>query len=106
MMSIFLDVMKEELDRNLYKQDAFKKQLNSLPKGYLSECLIDNKVYVYRKRREGNRIISEYIGVPGDDNVKQAMEDRQSYLELKDVIKALQDDERRLRKAIREYEKL
>ena len=28
-MSIFLDVMKEELERNLYKQQAFQNELNS-----------------------------------------------------------------------------
>ena len=82
-MSIFLDVMKEELERNLYKQQAFQNELDSLPKGYLSVCVIGGSSYIYRKRREGSRIISEYIGIPNDDNVKQAIEDRKQYLELK-----------------------
>ena len=106
MASIFLDIMKEELDRNLYKQDAFKRQLNALPKGYLSKCVIDGKTYIYRKKREGNSIISEYIGIPRDDNVKKAEEDRKQYLELKSSIKELAKDEKKLRRAIKEYEKL
>lgn len=105
-MSIFLDVMKEELERNLYKQGAFKKQFESLPKGYLSECVIDGNKYIYRKRREGSRIVSEYIGILNDDNVKQAIEDRKQYLELKQSIKRLKEEEKRLRKAIKDYEKL
>ena len=105
-MSIFLDVMKEELERNLYKQKAFINQLNSLPKGYLSECIIDKKVYVYRKWREKNKIISQYVGVAEDDNVKKAIEDRKQYLELKSSLKYLKNEEYRLRKAIKEYEKL
>lgn len=105
-MLIFLDVMKEELERNLYKQDAFKKQFEFLPKGYLSECVIDGNKYIYRKRREGSKIVSEYIGIPNDDNVKKAMEDRRQYLELKQSIKRLKEEEKRLRKAIKDYEKL
>ncbi len=105
MASIFLDIMKEELNRNLYKQDAFNRQLVSLPKGYLSKCVIDGKAYIYRKKRIENNIISEYIGVPGDDNVKKAEEDRKLYIELKLSIKELTRDEKRLRKAIKEYEK-
>ena len=105
-MSIFLDVMKEELDRNLYKQDSFRNQLKELPKGYLSKCIIDGKEYVYRKRRSGNRIISEYIGVPGDDQVIEAEKNRNLYLQLKASLKELIDEEKRLRKAIKDYEKL
>ena len=105
-MSIFLDVMKEELERNLYKQDAFKKQLKDLPKGYLSKCIIDGKEYIYRKRRSGNKILSEYIGVPGDDQVIEAEKNRNLYLQLKASLKELMDEEKRLRKAIKDYEKL
>lgn len=105
-MSIFLDVMKEELERNLYKQDAFDNDLMLLPKGYLSECVIGGKKYIYRKKRVGNRIVSEYVGVPGDDNVKKAIEDRRQYLELKRSINNLKKEEQRLRRAIKNYEKL
>jgi len=105
-MSIFLDVMKEELERNLFKQKAFLEQLNSLPKGYLSECIIDNKKYIYRKNREGKKIISKYIGIPGDDNVKKALKERDEYLYLKKSIKELKAEEHKLRKAIENYEKV
>lgn len=105
-MNIFLDVMKEELERNLYKQDSFMKQLNDLPKGYLSICIIQGKEYVYRKRREGNKIVSEYVGVPDDNQVKKAREDRDMYLLLKKSLSNLKQEEKRLRKAIKDYEKL
>jgi hypothetical protein len=98
--------MKEELERNLFKQDAFLQQLNELPKGYLSVCIIDGKSYVYRKRREKDKIVSEYVGVLGDDNVKKAEEQRKQYLDLKESIKIVKKDELRLRKAIKEYERL
>ena len=105
-MSIFLDVMKEELERNIYKQNAFINELNNLPKGYLSECLIDNRKYVYRKYRVKDKIVSEYVGVPGDDAVLKAYEDRANYIKLSKAIKLLKKEEQKLRKAIKDYEKL
>ena len=105
-MAIFLDVMKEELERNLYKQYAFKEQLQNLPNGYLSICVIDGRSYVYRKKRIGNKIVSEYIGVPGDNCVKEAEIQRSDYLKIKASLKHLKDEEKRLRRAIKDYEKL
>ena len=104
-MSIFLDVMKEELDRNLFKQKAFRDELNKLPKGYLSLCSIEGKQYLYRKRREGNHILSEYVGVPGDENSLKAEEERKQYLYIKQSLKELIDEEKRLRRAIKNYQK-
>ena len=105
-MSIFIDIMKEELDRNLYKQKAFLEQLNSLPKGYLSICKIDGKEYVYRKHRVGRKIISEYVGVLGDEQCKKAYEERAEYTNLKKSLTVLKEDEKKLRGAIDKYEKL
>ena len=104
-MSIFLDVMKEELERNLFKQQAFQNELDSLPKGYLSVCVIGGSSYIYRKRREGNKIVSEYIGVPGDEASKKAEEDREQYLKIKHALKNLKKEEVKLRQAIKNFEK-
>ena len=104
-MSIFLDIMKEELERNLMKQDAFQKELESLPKGYLSVCVIGGQSYVYRKKRDKNKIISEYIGVPGDQAVKEAEDNRVKYLSIKSAIKRLKAEEIKLLKVIKEFEK-
>ena len=103
-MSIFLEVMKEELERNLYKQQSFQKQIELLPKGYLSICKIGDKDYLYRKQRIGSKIVSEYVGLPGDENSKKAEEDRKLYLSLKQSLKELKKEEIKLRKAIKDYE--
>ena len=103
-MSIFLDVMKEELERNLYKQKSFQRQIELLPKGYLSICKMGDKDYLYRKQRIGNKIVSQYVGLPGDENSKKAEEDRKLYLSLKQSLKELKKEEIKLRKAIKDYE--
>ena len=104
-MAIFLDVMKEELERNLYKQQAFKDELKNLPNGYLSKCVIDGRPYIYRKKRNGNRVMSEYIGVPDDESVKKAEIQRSDYLRIKESLRHLKKEEKRLRKAINIYDK-
>ena len=41
-MPIFLDVMKEELERNLYKQDTFINQYKSLFQDKKSNLRVDS----------------------------------------------------------------
>lgn len=102
-MSIFADVMKEELDRNLRKQNIFKKELNSLDGSYLSICKIDNKEYVYAKRRCGKKIVSRYIGPVASEEAFAAQKERDNYLEIKSSLKFLRIEENHLRRAIRAY---
>ena len=102
-MSIFQGVMEEELERNLRKQEAFKAELSAYPKGYLSICRIGGADYVYRKHREGKRIVSAYVGLPGSEAVAKAMSDRQAYLLAKRSLAALKLEEKRLRRAIKDY---
>ena len=104
-MSIFVEVMKEELDRNLRKQAIFEKELNSLDKSYLSICKIDGKEYLYKKRRDKSRIISIYVGPIGSDEAISAKAEREEYLEIKCSLKNLKKEEKSLRKAISVIEK-
>ncbi len=102
-MSIFKGVMEEELERNLRKQKAFKEELSMHPKGYLSICHINGADYIYRKHREGKKIVSVYIGLVGSEKANKAEEDRKSYLLAKRSIAELRLEEKRLRRAIRGY---
>ena len=102
-MAIFYEVMLEELERNLRKQEAFKNELALHPKGYLSICVIGGVPYVYRKWREGSSIRSEYVGVPGDDSVKAAEEDRKAYLFAKSSLAELRKEEKSIRRSIKNY---
>ena len=102
-MPIFQGVMEEELERNLRKQEAFKSELSAHPKGYLSVCHIGGADYVYRKHREGKRIVSIYIGLPGSEEVRKAEADRDAYLLAKRSLAELRLEEKRLRKALKGY---
>lgn len=102
-MSIFQGVMEEELERNLRKQEAFKSELSVHPKGYLSICRIRGVDYVYRKHREGKKIVSVYVGLPSSEEARKAESDREAYLLAKKSLAELRLEEKRLRRAIKGY---
>lgn len=102
-MPFFQGVMEEELERNLRKQEAFKAELAAHPKGYLSLCRINGVDYIYRKHREGKKIVSVYVGLPGSEEVVKAESEREAYLLAKRSLAELKLEEKRLRRAIRDY---
>ncbi len=56
-----------------------------------------------RKHREGKRIVSVYIGLPGSEEVAKAESDREAYLLAKRSLAELKLEEKRLRRAIKDY---
>lgn len=51
------------------------------------------------------KIVSVYIGLPGNKEVLKAIQDREAYLLAKRSLSDLRLEEKRLRKAIKEYTK-
>lgn len=100
MKSVINGVLKEELERNLQKQRVFFDEYNKHPKGSLVIVEIHNDQYLYRKYREGKKIISIYIGPIESENASKAYKDREKYLKLKQDLKDLKEEEKKLRKAI------
>lgn len=43
------------------KASDLLKQINSLPKGYISQKIINGKTYFYLQRKENSKVVSEYI---------------------------------------------
>ena len=102
-MSILEGVLKEELERLQNNIRSYKALLATLPKGYLFEQQIGGKPYCYRKYREGQKIISEYVGPVGSEETKKAHE---SYAERKRIeanLRAMRKEKTRLIKALRHY---
>ena len=103
MDSILKGVLIEELERNLQKQRVFSNELAKYPKGSLVVVKVHGDRYLYRKYRDGERIISVYIGPVNSDEAKKAYADRDKYLKLKQDIKDLKEEEKKLKKAVEIY---
>ena len=106
MDSVFKSVLEEELERNLKKQVIFRNEFLKYKKGSLVISIIHGNKYLYRKYRSNNKIISEYIGLVDSDAAKEAYKNRNKYLQLKQDLKELKDEEIRLRKAIKIYNQI
>lgn len=103
MDSVLKGVLEEELKRNLEKQRVFSNELAKYPKGSLVVVKVHGDRYLYRKYRVGAKIISIYIGPINSDEANKASEDRNKYIKLKQDIKDLKDEEKKLRKAVEIY---
>ena len=103
MDSVLKGVLIEELERNIQKQKVFSNELNKYPKGSLVILLIHGDKYLYRKYRDGNKIISHYVGPIDSEVAMKAYEDRKKYLKIKNDLKELKNEEKKLRKTIRIY---
>ena len=100
MDSILKGALEEELERNLQKQRVFRNEFLKYHKGSLVIAVIHGDKYLYRKYREGKKVVSEFIGRLNSEKAIKAYADRQKYLQLKQDIKYLIKEERGLRKAI------
>ena len=103
MNSVLKGVLEEELERNLQKQKVFSNELAKYPKGSLVIVKVHGDRYLYRKYRNGVKIVSIYIAPVNSTDAKKAYEDRNRYIKLKQDIKDLKEEEKRLRKAVEIY---
>lgn len=103
MDSVLKGVLEEELERNLQKQRVFFNELAKYPKGSLVVVKIHGDRYLYRKYRDGKKIISIYIAPVESDKAIKAFDDRNKYIKLKQDIKDIKEEEKKLRKAVEIY---
>ena len=55
-MSVVLDAIKENLERNLYMQELYSKNMQSLRKGSLTVKIINGNEYYYLIYRDGEKV--------------------------------------------------
>ena len=103
MDSVLKGVLEEELERNLQKQRVFSDELIKHPKGSLVIVKVHGDKYLYRKYRDGEKIVSVYIAPTDSELAREAYEERDKYIKLKQDIKDLKEEEKRLRKSIEIY---
>ena len=103
MDSVLKGVLEEELERNLQKQRVFSNELVKYPKGSLVIVKVHGDQYLYRKYRDGDKIVSVYVGPAKSEEAKKAYENRDKYIKLYQDIKDLKEEEKKLRKVVEIY---
>jgi hypothetical protein len=100
-MSTIFHIMKEEYDRLTEAEQVYRKNIALMPKGTPRIKNIRNKDYLYLTRREGAKVVDEYIGVADSDKAKKIIEQvnkRKKFTQLlKETKKMLKDVKKVLR---------
>lgn len=100
-MSIIFHIMKEEYDRLVEAEQVYRKSVENTVQGAPRIKHIGNKDYLYLERREGGKVVYDYVGHAESaqanevlGKVKQRRKDRES---LKKVLRDLKDVKKVLR---------
>ncbi len=93
---MIIDTILKEKNRIEYMLERYRKIIDELPKGSLSESNKNGQKYYYLKYRDGKRVVSKYLGKePGD---MLALIEKRKHTEA--MIKSLENELRIANKAL------
>ena len=91
-MNLLIRTIQKEKQRIDYMLDVYGKQLDKLPKGSVSAKKNGKKTYYYLKYRDGQKVITEYLG-KDEEKVNQirTLLDKRRHIEA--MIKSLNEEQ-------------
>lgn len=95
-MNMILSTITKEKTRIEYMLERYRKIIDELPKGTLSESNKNGQKYYYIKYREGKKVITKYIGK--DAGEMPALIEKRKHTEA--MIKSLEEELRIANKAL------
>ena len=103
-MSVLKGVLFEELERLEKNKIAYEEMLAKLPRGTIFVRKMGKSSFVYRKRKEQGKVVSEYLGNNTSEKAKQAIEEYMEYLRIRENLRSINGEIIKLRKICRYYE--
>lgn len=95
-MSMIVETLKKEKNRIEYMLECYYKIMKELPKGTLSETNRNGRTYYYLKYRDGEKVITKYLGKEAE-NIAQLVEKRKH---TEAMIKMLKNELKIAKKAL------
>jgi hypothetical protein len=87
-MSTIFHIMKEEYDRLVKAEKAYRRRIRQMPQGAPRVKHISGRDYLYLARRKGPKVVYDYIGSAGS---KQAVEILEKVKKRRQYASLLQD---------------
>ena len=104
-MAILESVLQEEIIRLEKNISAYKKMLDSLPRGTIFIRKMGESFFAYRRKKEAGKVVSEYLGNINNDEVQKQIELSNDYKRIKNNIRIAQSELKKLRIAYKAYER-
>ena len=94
-------VFQDELKRNQRLVARYEKELETLPKGSIFKRKIGNQEYLYLNYRDGEKVISKFLGKAEEFNSQELQLQLDKRKEYKNLLKKLRIEQKELLKAIK-----
>lgn len=88
-MNFLCEMILVESQRNLLMQQDYQNKINLLPKGTIIRKRVGNNEYYYLKYRNGNKIVTDYIGRDQNkvDEIRIEVEKRKHFEKMLSELK-------------------
>lgn len=103
-MSVLEGILQEEIDRLERNIKSYEEMLQKLPRGSIFVRKMGNSYFVYRKRKENGKVVSEYLGNSLDESVQKQIELSNEYKRIKNNYRVAKSELAKLRKAYKSYD--
>ena len=101
-MSVFQDLIKEEIKRLSELKEKYEKEIESFPKGSLSNKIRNGKSYLYLAYREKNKVKFEYVGKEESEKVQKIRELIAKRQDISNKLKQVNKELKELMKSVHE----
>ncbi len=96
-MDFISTIIEKEEKRNKIMIERYSEELDSLPKGILKPKNINGKIYYYLVFRDGNKIISKYIG-KDEEKITLIKEQLSRRKQIQEILKKLSKEKNQIQK--------
>ena len=100
-MNVLISTLKEELKTAKQLERKYLKRLKELPKGSFILRARGERRYGYLTRREGDRIVQQYVGLLNEETIKEYRRAGELKKEYRKKLKSVREQMKILEKALR-----
>ncbi len=101
MRGVIKGVLAEELQNSLRMQKEYERSLKGLPQGCLARRVIGGRIYYYLVRRKGPKVIYQYKGKIGPDEIKKYQDAKERRAQYRKLLSRVKKQVRYLKGALR-----
>lgn len=100
-MSTIFHIMKEEYDRLIEADQVYQHNIEKMPQGSPRIKHISKGDYLYLARRDGTKVVYDYIGPVNSEQAKKTLEQIERRTRYKNLLKDIHRNLKDVKKVLR-----